>query len=272
MLLISICIIVVLAIIAGFLAGLFGIGGGLIIVPGLYYTFTLLGYDETHLMHVAIGTSLATIMATGLSSSYAHCKKGSVDFNLIQQISPGLVSGVILGTMIAAKVDSLWLKSFFVPALIILAMLMLFKPKGNIQSSLPAWPITTSISIVIGFVSSLMGIGGAALNVPFMSLHRVTIHKAIGSAAAMGILISIIGSVGFIVIGTLEQATALPPFTIGYINWLALLIIMPITILMAPVGVNFAHRVPVNRLKKIFSIFLFFLALRMAYEIYSSTS
>ena len=258
-----------LASVAGFLAGLLGIGGGLILVPGLYFTFISLGYESDHLMHVAIGTSLGTIMATGLSSALAHHRRGAVDFMLIRKIAPGLIIGVILGSLVASIVNSLWLKCFFVPALFILALLMLINPKDTIiQKSLPSTIITTPIASVIGLISSLMGIGGAALNVPFMTLFHVPVHKAIGSASAMGILVAITGTIGFFLIGWGENHISLPPFTYGYINILALAIIMPITILMAPLGVRVAHKVSVGRLKKIFSIFLFFLSARMAVEIY----
>lgn len=262
-------ILCLLAGVAGFLAGLLGIGGGLILVPGLYFTFSSLGYESDHLMHVAIGTSLGTIMATGLSSARSHHKRGAVDFNLIRQIAPGLILGVILGSLVASIVNSLWLKCFFVPALFILATLMLINPKDKVvQKTLPSRPLTCLITSAIGLVSSLMGIGGAALNVPFMTLCRVPVHKAIGSASAMGILIAITGTIGFFVIGLGDGHANLPPFTYGFINILALGIIMPITIFIAPLGVAVAHRVSVSRLKKIFSIFLFFLGIRMAVEIY----
>lgn len=258
-----------LAGVAGFLAGLLGIGGGLVLVPGLYFTFISLGYESDHLMHVTIGTSLGTIMATGLSSALAHHKKGAVDFDIIRKLAPGLILGVIIGSLIASIVNSLWLKCFFVPALFILALLMLVNPKNTvIQKTLPPHFMTTPITCIIGIISSLMGIGGAALNVPFMTLFQVPVHKAIGSASAMGILVAITGTIGFFLIGLGENHTSLPPFTYGYINILALAIIMPITILVAPFGVRVAHIASVSRLKKIFSIFLFFLGFRMAIEIY----
>lgn len=258
-----------LAGVAGFLAGLLGIGGGLILVPGLYFTFSSFGYYSDHLMHVAVGTSLATIMATGLSSAWAHHKRGAVDFYLIKQIAPGLMLGVMLGSVIAANVNSFWLKCFFVPALFVLATIMLINPKDiKGQHSLPSMPITTPITAFIGLISSLMGIGGAALNVPFMTLFKIPVHKAIGTASALGIFVAIVGTIGFFIIGLGEERENLPLLTFGYINILALVIIMPITIFIAPWGVAVAHRVSVTRLKKIFSIFLYFLCIRMAIEIY----
>jgi uncharacterized membrane protein YfcA len=266
-------ILIALAGVAGFLAGLLGIGGGLVLVPGLFFTFSALGFESDHLMHVAIGTSLATIMATGLSSARAHHLKGAVDINLIKRIAPGLVAGVVFGTYIASSVNSFWLQCFFIPALFVLAVLMLLRPgqKHNLQDGLPRWPVTLPISAGIGVVSSLMGIGGAALNVPFMSLCHVPVHKAIGSAAAMGIFIAIVGTIGFFIIG-LEDGIILPPFTYGFINVLALVIIMPVTILMAPLGAAVAHRFSVARLRKIFAVFLFFLCFRMAWDVFQQLS
>lgn len=258
-----------LASVAGFLAGLLGIGGGLVLVPGLYFTFSSLGYESDYLMHVSVGTSLATIMATGISSARSHHKRGAVDFDVIKKIAPGLVFGVILGGLVASKVDSFWLQCFFVPALFLLATLMLLNPKGVVvQSKLPNKFITAPITTVIGLVSSLMGIGGAALNVPFMTLCHVPMHKAIGSAAAMGILVAVVGTISFFTIGLGQDPDILPPFTYGYINVLSLAIIMPITILMAPLGVATAHRFSIRRLKRIFSVFLYFLCFRMAAEIF----
>ncbi|MEM9470119.1 MAG: sulfite exporter TauE/SafE family protein, partial [Pseudomonadota bacterium] len=135
-------IIVSLACVGGFLAGLLGIGGGLILVPGLYYTFDSLGYDDTYLMHIAIGTSLATIIATGLSSARSHYKRGAVDFSLMKKIVPGLLLGVVIGTLIASLVNSFWLQCFFVPALICLAILMLLNPKVEKEGALPGMPLT----------------------------------------------------------------------------------------------------------------------------------
>jgi len=175
--------------------------------------------------------------------------------------------GVVIGSLVASSVDSFWLKCFFVPALLILAILMGINPaKLSYKKGMPPLPFTTLITSFVGTVSSLMGIGGAALNVPFMSLCNVPIHKAIGTASALGILIAISGSIGFFLIG-MDGFENAPPFTYGYINVLALIFIMPVTILMAPVGVAVAHRVSVGRLRKIFSIFLFFLAIRMAADI-----
>ena len=260
-----------LAAIAGFLAGLLGIGGGLVLVPSLYFIFSSFGYAGEHLMHVAVGTSLATIMATGVSSARSHYKRGAVDVELIKKIGPGLILGVILGSLVASMVNSFWLKCFFVPALFVLATLMLINPKTSaVNKSLPSTFLTTPISAVIGLVSSLMGIGGAALNVPFMTLCHVPMHKAIGTAAAMGILVAITGTLGFLLIGLGGSADLLPPYTYGYINILALMVIMPITILMAPIGVAVAHKFSITRLKRIFSIFLFFLGFRMAWEMLST--
>ena len=255
-----------LAGLAGFLAGLLGIGGGLVLVPGLYFIFTHLGYTTDNIMHLAVGTSLATIIATGTSSARAHWKRGSVRFDLVKKIGFGMVIGVGLGTFIASIVSGVWLTAFFAVTLMLLAGLMMANPeKFTLFRDVPHQPWPSLTGIGIGIVSTLMGIGGAALNVPYMTLSNVSIHKAVGSASAMGLLIAIPGALGFLLIGQ-GQAQELPPLTYGYINFLALGIIVPLTVLFAPLGVATAHKFSTRALRRVFSIFMVIIALKMLYE------
>lgn len=259
-----------LAATAGFLAGLLGIGGGLVLVPGLYFVFTSLGFDSPHIMHLAVGTSLSTIMATGLSSAMAHHRRGNVRFDLIKSIGIGMVMGVVIGTLIASLVTGLWLKVFFAFTLVILAGMMRLNPdKMKKKREMPSQPWPAIAGTGIGIVSTLMGIGGAALNVPYMTMHNVRIHQAIGSASAMGLLIAIPGALGFFIIGLLnsESGGSLPPFSFGYINILALSVIVPVTVLFAPLGVRFGHSLSISKMRQIFSIFMIIIALRMIYEV-----
>lgn len=261
-----------LASLAGFLAGLLGIGGGLVLVPGLYWVFTSLGYESDAIMHVAVGTSLATIIATGTSSARAHWKKGSVRFDLVKKIGLGVVIGVGVGTLIASIVSGIWLQAFFAITLSVLAGLMCINPdKFKLFPEMPAQPWPSLTGIVIGTISTLMGIGGAALNVPYMTLSNVPIHKAVGSASAMGLFVAIPGALGFLVIGLLsgaEHAQDFPPFTVGYINLLALFVIIPVTVIFAPIGVHVAHRFSMKRLRQVFSIFMIIVALKMIFEVW----
>lgn len=256
-----------LAALAGFLAGLLGIGGGLVLVPGLYFIFNYLGYTADNIMHLAVGTSLATIIATGLSSTRAHWKKGGVRFDLVKKIGFGMVIGVGIGTYIASQTTGMGLKVVFASALVIFAFLMQVNPqKFKIFQDIPRQPWPTFAGAVMGTICTLMGIGGAALNVPYMTLHNVPIHKAVGSASAMGLLIAIPGVLGFIFIGS-GQGAGLPPYSVGYVNLLALAIIIPVTVIMAPVGVHVTHKFSVKMLRRVFSGFLIIISIRMIFEV-----
>jgi uncharacterized membrane protein YfcA len=257
-----VCGIVMLAAVAGFLAGLLGVGGGIILVPGLYFIFKSLGFPPEHLMHVAVGTSLSVIIPTGLAASVAHARKGAVRMDLVSRIGIGIVVGVGIGTLIADHVSGYTLKVIFALALIVFAGLMQLNPeKIRWRDDVPAQPWSGMAGVFIGTISTLMGIGGATLNVPYMSLHGVAIREAIGSASAMGVLIASPGAAGFLMIGWGESAV--PPMTIGFINLMALAAIVPISVAIAPVGVSMAHRVSVKTLRRIFSIFMIVVAAKM---------
>lgn len=261
-----------LAGLAGFLAGLLGIGGGLVIVPGLYFVFTTLGYDAATNMHVAVGTSLAIIIGTGLSSARAHYKRGSVRLDLVKNIGGGMVIGVVIGTLIAYQVSGLWLQIFFAITLVILAVMMRLNPeKIKFYDEVPPQPVPAIAGSIIGVICTLMGIGGAALNVPYMTMNNVSIHRAIGTSSALGLLIAVPGAVGFAIIG-LMGAGNLPPFSFGYINLAALAVIIPVTVLVAPLGVATAHKLSIQKLRGAFSIFMIIIALRMIYEVYRAVS
>lgn len=254
---------------AGFLAGLLGIGGGLVLVPGLYIVFTMLGYEGQAIMHLAVGTSLATIVATGSSAARAHWKRGSVRFDLVRKIGFGMVIGVGIGTLIASAVSGVTLQTFFAVTLVILASVMCLNPeKIKLFEDVPSQPWPGLVGIVVGTVSTLMGIGGAGLNVPYMTLNNVPIHKAVGTASAMGLLVAVPGAMGFLLIGLMGNTEGLPPFTVGYINVLALVVIIPVTVLVAPLGVHVAHRFSTKMLRQAFSLFMMVVALKMLFEVY----
>lgn len=250
---------------AGFLAGLLGIGGGLVLVPGLYFGFKALGFESEALMHVAVGTSLAVIIPTGLSSARAHWRRGAVRFDLVKQIGPGILIGVGIGTLIAHHIEKQGMTAFFACALTALALLMLINPaRFSPLQTTPPQPWMGLSGTVIGVFSSLMGIGGATISVPWMAICRVPMHTAVGTASALGILIAIPAAFGFIVIGW--QAEGLPPFSLGYINFLAWPLIIPASVLAAPWGAKLAHSVSVDRLRKIFAWFLVIIAAKMMWE------
>ena len=250
---------------AGFLAGLLGIGGGLVLVPGLYFGLQALGFESEALMHVAVGTSLAVIIPTGISSARAHWKRGAVRFDLVRQMGPGILIGVGVGTLIAHHIEKQGMTAFFACALTALAILMLVNPARFLPlQTTPHQPWMGISGTVIGMFSSLMGIGGATISVPWMAMCRVPMHTAVGTASALGIIIAIPAALGFVIIGW--HADGLPPYSLGYINFLAWPLIIPASVLAAPWGAKLAHSVSVSRLRKFFVCFLVIVAAKMMWE------
>jgi len=258
-------LLLALGLTAGFMAGLLGVGGGIILVPGLYYIFTALGYAPEHLMHVAVGTSLAIIIPTGLSSAFAHYKRGAVKFDLVKHIGPGIVAGVVVGAALADRLAGHTLTLIFAAALLFFAALMQIPPKAREDGAHSMRQPRGSIGgFVVGTLSSLMGIGGATLNVPFMTMNGVSIHHAVATASALGPLIALPGTVGFMVIGWNESA--LPPFSVGYVNLAAFALIAPLSVMIAPLGAAVAHKVSVLTLRRVFSVFIVIVALNMMWK------
>ncbi|PCI98705.1 MAG: hypothetical protein COB14_07350 [Alphaproteobacteria bacterium] len=254
----------------GFIAGLLGLGGGAIFVPGLYYILLHFGYEE-NAMHIAVGTSLLTIVFTGTSSAYAHYKKGAVDFELLKGFLPGVFIGVGIGTLLAGMVSTSILKIVFASSQIFFGSYMLLR--GNkiaIFKAMPRQPLFTIVSAANACLSTLMGVGGGIQNVTFMSVCSVSIHRAIATAASIGPFIAIIGAAGFLYIGLEEQH--LPPFSIGYLNIAAFLTIISTSIIVAPIGAKVAHSLPVPKLKRYFSIFMLMIAAKMMTEIFTDFS
>lgn len=255
-------LLIALGLVAGFMAGLLGIGGGAVLVPGLFFLFQTLGYPQESLMHLAVGTSLAIIIPTGLSSARAHFKRGAVRIDLVKHIGPGIVAGVMAGTCIADILSGHELTLVFGGALICFAALMQIPPKVREDASHTIGLANGSIGgFAVGTLSSLMGIGGATLNVPFMTLNGVGIRNAVATASALGPFIALPGTLGFIVIGWGEAG--LPPFSLGYINLLSAAMIAPLSVLVAPYGAAAAHKVSVTALRRIFSAFIVLIAAKM---------
>ena len=249
---------------SGFLAGLLGIGGGVVLVPGLFFSLTALGFPPDHLMHVAIGTSLAIIIPTGMSSARAHWKRGSVRSELVKKIGIGIVFGVLAGTLIAGQVSGAGLNMIFAVSLVFLAGIMVADPsRFQLGDRIPPQPWPGLMGGVIGLLSSLMGIGGATVSVPYMTVYNVPIHQAIGTAAMLGLLISIPAAAGFALIGVGQEG--LPPFSLGYVNLMAFALVVPTAVLAAPWGAAAAHRVPVGALRRVFAGFITLVAARMLY-------
>jgi len=254
--------------VAGVLAGLLGIGGGLVIVPMLVYCFTRQGISYDLIMHLALGTSMASIMFTAVSSFYSHHKRGAVQWTIVRRIALGILLGTFLGSCFAANMSTNFLKVFFVIFLYYVAVQMLMDRKAAPSRQLPGSAGMFGVGNVIGAVSSLVGIGGGTLSVPFMMWCNVSVHQAIGTSAAIGFPIAIAGTVGYIWNGL--DAQNLPVYSVGYVYLPALLGIVCASVLTAPLGVRLAHRLPVPKLKRAFAILLFAVGTRMLFGLVQS--
>mgnify|MGYP001241562118 FL=1 len=249
----------------GFVAGLFGIGGGLITVPFLYYIFGSLGIDQQYVMHFAVGTSFAIIIPTSTVSVLTHHKFKAVDFNIVKSYGIYVVLGVIFGTIFAASLKTKSLVLFFSIIIFLLSFyLLLLKEKEKdviIQIKLH---LKIILGFLVGFISAPMGIGGAIMNVPILKFFGYSINKAIGSAAAIGFLIALFGAIGFLVSGSYLKTNL--PLSIGFLNIPAFLIFIPITTFMARIGAKTIHRIDKNKISKFFGFFLLFIATKFLYE------
>ena len=254
---------VLLGLAAGFVAGLLGVGGGLIIVPVLAWLLEAQGLTQ-NAIHYALGTSLASILFTSISSLRAHHARGAVEWSTVRRITPGILFGTFVGAALAARLSPLPLKIFFVLFLFYAAIQMWWNFKPTAHRQLPGMGGMFGAGSVIGAVSSWVGIGGGTLSVPFQLWCNVPLHRAIGTSAAIGLPIAAAGAAGYALNG--PAGTTLPG-SLGYIHLSALACIALGSVATAPLGARAAHALPVGRLKRIFALFLFTLAIRMAWSL-----
>ena len=249
----------------GFVAGLFGIGGGLITVPFLYYIFASLGFDQSYLMHLAVGTSFAIIIPTSIVSVLTHHKFKSVDFDIVKSYGIYVIIGVILGTLFAASLKTKSLVLFFSIIIFLLGiyLLLLKERETNVMVEIKLH-IKIILGFIVGFISAPMGIGGAVMNVPILKFFGYSINKAIGSAAAIGFLIALFGATGFLITGSYLKTNL--PLSIGFLNIPAFLIFIPITTFMARIGARTVHKIDKNKISKLFGIFLLVIAIKFLFE------
>ena len=251
--------------VAGVLAGLFGIGGGIVIVPVLEAVLGFLGVDAAIRMHVAVATSLATIIPTSISSARAHHRRGAVDVEVVKRWAVFVLVGALLGAWIASQVHSRVLAGVFATlALLVAAKMVLLPESRNLTDSVPRAPWVIAIPTAIGCFSSMMGIGGGTFSVMTLTLFNEPIHRAVGTAALFGLVISLPGTAGFILTGW--QDPRLPPASLGYVNLLGLVAIAPTTVLAAPLGARIAHAFPAKRLSMLFGLFLVVVSMRLFYR------
>jgi len=243
---------------AGFAAGMFGIGGGFVVVPALLLVFGMFQVDPLVLSHVAIGTSLATIIVTSLRSVHAHSKHGAVDFQVIRDWTPWLVLGVTLGLVLARMLDGTALKWIFAIGVLILGLhfiIPLVRPKPDAaRRDMPRGPFLAAIATFLGAFSALLGIGGGTIAVLVMTACGRPIHQAVATAAGFGVVIAIPGTIGFALLGLAHSE--LPFGSFGYINLIAVAAITAMSFVTAPLGVRVAHRINARALEKAFGVYL----------------
>jgi uncharacterized membrane protein YfcA len=245
---------------AGVLAGLLGVGGGIVLVPAFYYGFTILGFESDELMQVCIATSLATIVVTSARSLHAHNKREAVDWPILKSWAPGILIGAALAVFVAAQLRSGTLQGIFGALALVVGLYMTFgRARWQVAPAMPGGVVRGIASPVIGFLSVLMGIGGGSFGVPFMTLHGVAIHRAVATAAGFGLLIAVPSVIGFAFVPIAVH----PPYSVGAINLPTFLVVVSMTLLTAPLGAKLAHATRPDRLKRVFGVFLILVALNM---------
>lgn len=250
---------------AGLVAGLFGVGGGVVIVPVLYYAQTALGYPDETRMHVAVATSAATIIATSIRSVLSHNKRGAVDWAALKRWAPWIVLGALAGAFVADLVSGAFLTGFFgLVALVISAQLFFGRPDWRLAGDLPRGGVRAVLGGGIGMASAMMGIGGGTFGVLLMTLFGRPIHKAVGTAAGFGVAIGAPATIGFIIAGW--GVTDVPPWSLGYVSIPGFVFIAALTVAMAPAGVALAHRLNANMLRRLFAIGLALTAVSLLFE------
>ena len=250
----------------GVLAGLLGVGGGLVIVPILVIAFKLQAIPHEITMHLALGTSLASIIFTSISSFMAHHRRGAVDWQTVRRIVVGILTGTFIGSCFVAILPTNTLKLFFVCFIYFVAFQFLTNKKPKPSRELPGLFGMFVAGNVIGFISSLVGIGGGAVSVPYMTWCNVVVHRAIGTSSAIGLPIALSGTVGFVFNGW--ENPLLPDYAIGYVYLPALVGIAAISVLTAPLGVKLAHSLPVPKLKRIFALLLIVVGTKMLIDVF----
>lgn len=247
--------------VAGMFAGLLGIGGGIIIVPVLAVVFETQGVSIDVLMHVAIGTSLATIVITSLSSMRAHHKHRAIDWAVVRVITIGVFTGGLLGAAIAKQIAGEDLKVIFSIFMFLIAAQMYFGNTAKPQRTLPGKAGMIAAGTTIGIISSIMGVGGGSMSVPFLTWCNMSIRRAVATSSAIGFPIALSGTIGFIVTGW--SVSGRPVLSLGYVNFPAFISTVVASVLFAPLGAKLAHRIPPILLKRVFAGFLFVLGVRM---------
>tara|TARA_R110001583_G_scaffold16314_8_gene67032 strand:+ start:620 stop:1450 length:831 start_codon:yes stop_codon:yes gene_type:complete len=252
---------------AGILAGLLGVGGGIVIVPVLFFLLQGFGVSPESAMVIATATSLATIVPTSISSIRSHSQKGNVDFDLLKRWAVFILMGVLLGSWLVTRIDGSMLTILFGVIAVLSALNMLFRTgKSALYQKLPGSVGQGVMGTSVGFFSSMVGIGGGTISVPLLTLYNYPAHKAVGTAAAIGLIISLPGALTMLLLGTTPIDA--PVGTFGFVNVFGFICIVPLTVLFAPVGASLAAKLDAGRLKKIFAVVLLITGLRMLGQVF----
>jgi uncharacterized membrane protein YfcA len=264
-------VLAIAAAVAGFMAGLLGVGGGIIMVPALYYAFSVLGFDIATRMHLSVGTSLAIIIPTSLISAKTHMEHNAVDFKMVKSFGLFILIGVIAGTFLVVNLKTPNLILFFSIFAFITGLFFIFLREQLVENPKKISEIVKNISgIFIGFISVPLGIGGGSLMVPFMRTIGYDLRKSIGTAATTGILIAVSGTITMIISGKIINNIN-TPFSFGYINLLGFVVFVPVTMIMARLGAKAVYKIDKKILSKIFGIFLLIVSIRSFIEYFDIT-
>jgi len=254
--------VMVIGAFTGVLAGLLGVGGGIVLVPSFFYAFKSLGYDGPQLMQMFLATSLATIIVTSLRSVRSHHARGAVDWAILRGWAPGIALGALAGVLVAASLRSSVLQGVFGTIGIVIGLYLGFgRTQWRLGQVMPGGIRRLAMAPVIGFLSVLMGIGGGSFGVPLMSLYGVPIHRAVATAAGFGVTIALPSVAGFLFVPIAPEYR--PPLTIGAVNLVAFIIVIAMTLITAPVGVRLAHAMDPKPLRRVFAVFLTLVAINM---------
>lgn len=246
---------------AGVVAGLLGVGGGIIVVPVLYTLLPVVGVGDELRMHVAVATSLAIIIPTSISSMWSHHKRGGVDWSLFRRLNFGVAIGVVIGVYLGGRASGELLTAVFAAIAMIVAVHMAFLARITVAEKLPGQPGLSLVGAMIGFFSVLMGIGGGTLSVPIFKLCGTPIRRAVGTGAAIGLVVALPGAIGYAWSGW--EMPGLPPYSAGYVSLIGLAIIAPLSMLCAPLGARIAHTIAPVWLSRTFALFLAATSIRM---------
>lgn len=257
-----ILLLVVVGGFAGVLAGLLGVGGGIVLVPAFFYVFTTLGFAGPDLMQLCVATSLATIIVTSARSVASHNKQGAVDWDVLRRWAPGVAIGAAGGVFVVARLDTFVLQLIFGTLACVIGLYMaLGQASWRLAEDLPTGLARAFTAPAIGLLSVLIGVGGGSMGVPLMTLHGRPMHQAVGTAAGFGLLIAVPSVLGFLLV-SMEPETR-PPLTVGLVNLPAFALVVGMTFLTAPVGAKLAHRLAPQILRRVFAVFLLVIAVNM---------